>query len=1192
MVFGLYSLNVQRPQITQSIAGYFSSPKSQEILVARGSCLELYRFNTDTEKLESMLVHDCFAIIRAISSFRIEKASKEHIIVASDSGIIVVLDYDKDKNCFNQIHAEPYGKTGLRRLVPGQYLAVESKGRAALIASIERNKLVYVLNRDSKNKITISSPLEAHKSKTLVFNVIGLDVDYENPIFAALEVDYSEAESDPTGRAYDEVQKVLTYYELDLGLNHVIRKWTTEVDRESNFIIAVPGGSDGPSGVIVGSKNFITYHHKECTPISVPIPKRTNCKDDISIITGVVHIIKVKELTTFFFLLQTESGDIFKLTINTDNQGRVQRLTLKYFDTISECSSINILRSGFLFAAAQNGNAHFYRFIALGDDDDTITLTSDDFKQYTPKDFPTSYFNPRPLFNLDDDQEITQLNPLLDAKVMTLEDGGVPQLFTASGQKNKASLIITENGLRVNEVVSTDLPGLPLTVWTTKLSITDEFDKYIVLSFSNGTLVLSIGESVEEVTDSGLLTSVSTVAIHLLGDNNLVQIHQSGIRHISAEKTITEWNVPRGKVIVAATANNSQVAIALSNKEIVYFEIDDEGQLNEYDERKEMDGFITCMSLGDVPKGRLRNPFLAVGCDDQTITILSVDTDTTLEVLSVQALSTRPSDIRIMSMIDSTTASHKTSTSYAHIGMVNGVYIRAMLDKITGELSDIRTRLLGTKPVRLSKVTLFGQDCILALSTKSWLGYTHLDSFHISAMDQTPLEFGSSFVSEECPEGIVGIDETNLRIITVDSISENAKTDVISLRYTPRRFVKSDQTSLLYVAETDKNIASPYQTEIPEDSVKEVEEAIKQFGYVKQLGNCASCVEIIDPISKEITNSIELDKGESVASITECRFISRSKFFLAVGIFKNQKIGTGECEAAYINLYKYVDGGRQLELVYRTNLESIPSAMIEFQGKLLVAIGNKLRLYDMGQKQLLRKAEGRLKLKTIVKLDTEGFRIVVGDIKDSVTYVVYKPKENSFIPFADDVISRHTTALMMLDYETVVGGDKFGNIWILRCPQKVSEASDEDDHGTTILNRNSIVEGCPDKLDVIAHFYVNDIPTSFSKMPLVLNGVDTITYTGLQGTVGALIPFRTSDDVELFRQLESQMRVHDPPLTGRDHLIYRGYYVPVKNVVDGDLCERFSALPREKQHLIAKELERSIKDLEKAISEMRTRSVY
>lgn len=50
--------------------------------------------------------------------------------------------------------------------------------------------MVYILNRDAAARLTISSPLEAHKSHTLVYHTVGVDVGFENPMFACLEMDY------------------------------------------------------------------------------------------------------------------------------------------------------------------------------------------------------------------------------------------------------------------------------------------------------------------------------------------------------------------------------------------------------------------------------------------------------------------------------------------------------------------------------------------------------------------------------------------------------------------------------------------------------------------------------------------------------------------------------------------------------------------------------------------------------------------------------------------------------------------------------------------------------------------------------------------------------------------------------------------------------------------------------------------
>ena len=69
-----------------------------------------------------------------------------------------------------------------------------------MVGAIEKQKLVFIMNRDAQARLTISSPLEAHKTNTIVFHIVGVDVGFENPLFACLEIDYEEADNDPTGK--------------------------------------------------------------------------------------------------------------------------------------------------------------------------------------------------------------------------------------------------------------------------------------------------------------------------------------------------------------------------------------------------------------------------------------------------------------------------------------------------------------------------------------------------------------------------------------------------------------------------------------------------------------------------------------------------------------------------------------------------------------------------------------------------------------------------------------------------------------------------------------------------------------------------------------------------------------------------------------------------------------------------------
>ena len=77
-----------------------------------------------------------------------------------------------------------------------------------MIAGMEKAKLVYILNRDAAANLTISWPLEAHKSAAIIHDIVGLDVGFENPMFAALEVDYTESDQDPTCEAFNNAEKV------------------------------------------------------------------------------------------------------------------------------------------------------------------------------------------------------------------------------------------------------------------------------------------------------------------------------------------------------------------------------------------------------------------------------------------------------------------------------------------------------------------------------------------------------------------------------------------------------------------------------------------------------------------------------------------------------------------------------------------------------------------------------------------------------------------------------------------------------------------------------------------------------------------------------------------------------------------------------------------------------------------------
>ena len=90
-----------------------------------------------------VLTQQVFGLVRKMIPFRLLGMQKDFLVVGSDSGRIVILEYDQQKKMFVKIIQETYGKTGCRRIVPGEYLAADPKGRVILIGALERQKFVY-----------------------------------------------------------------------------------------------------------------------------------------------------------------------------------------------------------------------------------------------------------------------------------------------------------------------------------------------------------------------------------------------------------------------------------------------------------------------------------------------------------------------------------------------------------------------------------------------------------------------------------------------------------------------------------------------------------------------------------------------------------------------------------------------------------------------------------------------------------------------------------------------------------------------------------------------------------------------------------------------------------------------------------------------------------------------------------------
>lgn len=1197
----LYNITLQKPTaITHAIVGNFSGNKSQntknliqEMVICRGKYLELWKQDENTQKFQCIVSSEVIGLVRSITSFRFTGSlkkinflgfSKDFLVVGSDSGRIVILEYEGKRKEFIKLHQETYGKTGCRRIVPGQYLSVDPKGRAIMIGAIEKQKFVYVLNRDSSNKLTISSPLEAHSSNTIVYSMVGVDVDFENPLFACLEVNYN-----------DSPKKMVTFYELDLGLNNVVKKSSKEVDGTSHLLIGVPGSQDGPSGIIICSENLLTYRSLQGKDISIPIPRRYRKDGDYSRGMMITSHFYLKKKGIFHLMLQNEDGDLLKVDFEIKNN-QVQKLNIGYFDTIPVGISFCVFRNGYLFLASEFSNHRIYAFKGF-DEKDNISSYTEIGKLLIP------LFNVHSLKNLQMKEEIESLSPVIDFKAVDLMQEGIPQLYTLCGRGNRSSLRILKHGLPISEFAVTEFKSTPNFVWTVKKSHNETYDSYLVVSFSNHTMVLSIGDAVEQINDSGFLANVPTIGVSLLKDS-LLQIHPNALRQIQGTgKKIIDWESKR--LITKCAVNESQVVISTSGGELLYFETNENGILVLVD-KKEMGQDVACLAIGRVPQGKKRSRFVAVGFYDKTVKIISLDPDDIFQILTRQALPSEPESLAIIEIETETSIDHEQIDSNLHlfVGLNNGILYKSIMDKQSGELSDTRSRLLGSKPVKLTCTKVNGSNSILALSNRSWLCYNHQSKFQITPLSYDVLQFATSFSSKQCHEGLVAVSGPSLRVFSIEKLGEVFNQTTIPLDYTPRRMGIHPVTQKIVIIQSDHN--SFNKTELQKIHDKEIDDmdtdnkqkeekdlSLNDYGITykpsSNSGKWASYIQIIDPIKKRIISTVEIGENEACFSMAICNF--SKEYYLVVGTGKNVNLYPRKNDGGFLHVYKFTQDSK-LEFIHKTEMEDIPTSLCSFGDRVLVGMGKFLRIYELGKKKLLKKSENKNFPNVITTVSHMGARVYVGDVMESFQFVKYKKEEQTLNIFADNTTPRWVTSQAIIDYNTLAGGDKFGNIFLVRVPHDVQDTFEEDPNSNKWMWERNVFGGSSQKSREIISFHIGETVTSLTRTNFVPGSNGIILYMTVMGTIGCLIPFSVKEDVDFFSLLEMSLRQEQTSLVGRDHLSFVSYYYPVKGVIDGDLLESFEKLSLDKQKSISDELEKTPNEIKKKLEDLKSQSGF
>lgn len=810
----------QSGSIDCAIGGHFTDARHFEFALGRGGELELVQVDLGSGKVRSVCRTPVFAIIHSVRVVRGGVAGRDRLVVSSDSGHLSIVEYDQQSEDWKIVSVSGnFGRSGCRKNVPGQYLVCDaSESRAVLVASVENEKLLFLLQPDgtfsSDAPIALPVPQSSGSpdANFVIFGACAVHLPSTSSAAALLAFAVLEATASSG--------KILTVYEIDVqGKN--INTHSTAVSATANIVAAVPSK---PGHILVGSEGAVS-----CYAISLgPSPKL--------VLTGTVNVmanvgrgessgllitallaLPGASASTALVLAQAENGHV--VTAEMDAGGSLQAVSKLVLPvSIGPCTSIAMCHGG---AAAEEGGV----LLCAGEH------TSHDFFHLSgPRQAPT-------LRLLD---SLPNHGPSTDMLVDDVIGQNSPQVLLLGGRGSSARLRILTPGCLADDFATTSLPvrwGKPTGMFSLRraqdaVKVDGGVDAFILISYPSMTVVLEVGNEVTQCRpgEAGVPafeTAYRTLGAIMLADGAILQIHTRGLRHIqSADGPPSDWPAPEMKQVERCCYNQSQVLLALTGGELVYFEVNANAAEGEppiveqgtVDLGKE----VTSMDLGDVHEGsgRHTNAFAAVAFWDDTLQIISLASQDQLAMRANSSFLSKPESV-CMQYTAVGGGSSATVNIALYVGLGNGDLIKMAVHSMTGVLSVSKQFVVAVRaptPVSLIRVRLpplsegsAALDGVLACSSRTILLYslpaTSAHPFGEEVDCMVPLRRLDAVCRISTPthsHGLAYIYRGKFAFCELKNLREAFQESDVPLKYTPRKMSRAPGTSLVAVVETDQ----------------------------------------------------------------------------------------------------------------------------------------------------------------------------------------------------------------------------------------------------------------------------------------------------------------------------------------------------------------------------------------------------
>lgn len=936
-----------------------------------------------------------------------------------------------------------------------------------------------------------------------------------------LNIEFLSGCDKPTiGVLYQDIaeQRNLIVYQVDASDQKLVRKWDQEkIDPGASFLIPYQEGF-----VVVGDSSFTWLNGKGFSSINTPRPtvfKTWTMIDQNRVLLGDIH--------GQLFLLQLENSKDNSNNNNNSKGGSSLKMRLVPLGETSIPSSLSYLDNGVVFLGSKTGDSQLLKLETNEKSESQIEV-------------------------LD---TYTNIGPIVDSAVVDLERHGQCQLVTCSGAFKDGSLRVIRNGVGIQEQAKVDLEGIK-GLWSLRPDSKAEYDQFIVFSLVGETRVLAMEEEeVEETEIEGFSAEESTLFCSNVIGNQFIQITSTAINLIDCytKKRNDSWK-PDTKITSSSVNPTSGQILVAMGPALSYLEITGNKIIPKQTTKLESD--ISCVNISGLA-GHERSFVCAVGMwNDISARIYTLPD---FQMVSKELLGGEiiPRSILLISFED---------IHYLLVALGDGNLFTFTVDPSSTQLMNRKKISLGTQPLTLSIFNHSAGQHVFVGSDRPTVIYSHNKKLLFSNVNLKEVNFVCSFHSSSFEHSLALSTNEDLTIGAIDDI-QKLHIRTIPLGEMARRIAYDPDNRVMLVL--TMAITAEGETGWVRLFDSETFELLDSYKLANQE----------DPISVQlitVPHSKAEDNPNNNNNNNE-NTPSGNNYFV-VGTAFNKDVEPEPSSGRLIvfqvtshsKLTKYtehsVNGG-----VYK---------IAQFNGRILAGVRTKLQLYDLDESsealKLVCEHSGFI---LILMIDVRGDFILIGDLMNSMTLLLYDKIDSKIEELARDVISRWMTAACMLDEEAYIGSDcDYNLVWLKR-------------------NTEGNSEEARSQLSLEGQFHAGEFINNISPGSFVMRlpespyaDLKSLIYVTVSGAIGLLAPL-PKEDYAFFSQLETHLSKLIKGVGGLQHENWRAFSSPAKTepatgFIDGDLIERCLDLPSRNIEDLAKSMKLSPEDLLKKIENL------